>query len=93
MIGIVIVAQFFYLGDAKARDTKGESESRRLSPKRILALLPTGAGIYILGVCAFLSFVPEGSILEGARSLAPATVLEAGPRGSREEAPAGRHHG
>lgn len=61
---IVIVAQFFYLGDAKARDTKGESENRRLSPKRILALLPTGAGIYILGVCAFLSFVPEGSILD-----------------------------
>jgi MFS family permease len=58
------VAQFFYLGDAKARDTKGESENRRLSPKRILALLPTGAGIYILGVCAFLSFVPEGSILD-----------------------------
>ncbi|MFZ2099223.1 MAG: MFS transporter [Oricola sp.] len=62
---IVVIAQFFYFADAKAREPHEETQGRGgFSLGRILAMLPAGWGIYLLGACAFLSFVPEGSILD-----------------------------
>ncbi|TCD13842.1 MFS transporter [Oricola cellulosilytica] len=61
---IVLAAQYYYLRDAKVMAIGDEADSDGWSLGKVLALLPTGAGIYILGLCAFLSFVPEGSILD-----------------------------
>ena len=61
---LVIGAQFFYFKDAKLLAVEETAEKKAFSFGRILALLPRGFGIYLLGICAFLSFVPEGSILD-----------------------------
>lgn len=61
---LVAVAQFFYLKDVKLLALEDQPAEGGWSPRRILALLPGGAGIYLLGLCALLSFVPEGSILD-----------------------------
>lgn len=61
---VVIWASFHYLADApvKTMGNGGMSDPDLpgLGPSRI----PTSAGIYLLGICAFLSFVPEGSVLD-----------------------------
>jgi len=65
MTGIlVVVAQAFYFKDAKLLALEDQPAEGGWSPKRIFALLPGGVGIYLLGLCALLSFVPEGSILD-----------------------------
>jgi len=65
MTGILVIgAQFFYFKDAKMLALKDQPAEGGWSPKRILALLPGGVGIYLLGLCALLSFVPEGSVLD-----------------------------
>jgi MFS family permease len=61
---VAIAAQFFYLKDKKVMSIDDTAGGNGWSLAKVLSLLPTGAGIYILGACAFLSFVPEGSILD-----------------------------
>ncbi|MCI5075119.1 MFS transporter [Oricola sp.] len=62
---IVVVAQFYYMSDRKLLAVADEAKpGDGWSVGKVLALLPTGLGIYLLGFCAFLSFVPEGAILD-----------------------------
>ncbi|GAB4350396.1 MAG: MFS transporter [Oricola sp.] len=65
MTGILVAtAQFFYFRDARMPALEDRPAEPGRSPKRLLALLPGGFGIYLLGLCALLAFVPEGSILD-----------------------------
>jgi len=61
---LVVVAQFFYFKDAKLLALEDQPAQGGWSPGRILSMLPAGVGIYLLGLCALLSFVPEGSVLD-----------------------------
>lgn len=60
---LAAAASAFYMSDRKLLAVEAADGGGR-SFAKILALLPTGVGIYLLGLCAFLSFVPEGSILD-----------------------------
>lgn len=61
---LVVIAQFFYFKDARLLALEDQPARSGWSPQRIFALLPGGVGIYLLGLCALLSFVPEGSVLD-----------------------------
>lgn len=65
MTGIlVVVAQLFYFKDAKLLAPEDQPAEGGWSLGRVLSMLPGGIGIYLLGLCALLSFVPEGSVLD-----------------------------
>ena len=61
---LVVVAQFYYMDDRKLLAVEDDSGNDGPKRGRLLAMIPTGIGIYMLGLCAFLSFVPEGAILD-----------------------------
>lgn len=61
---LVIVAQFFYMDDRKLLALEEDAESGSRGIRRFIGMIPAGLGVYMLGLCAFLSFVPEGAILD-----------------------------